>query len=74
MTDAAPGWKGPNDPMTRVGGIEPETVVLVEAMTIGGSGSSNTSSPTDRVSVRAPAIVSFCIPVMPFATRSWAFA
>ncbi len=42
---AAPGWNGPNDPTTRTGGVEPETLVLFAETTIGGSWVSNASDP-----------------------------
>ena len=37
VTDAAAGWNGPNDPFTVVGPIEPDTLRLDPAATIGGS-------------------------------------
>ena len=53
------GTERPDDPRR---GHEPETVVLVEAMTIGGSSVSNASSPTGPGVCSTPAIVSFCLP------------
>lgn len=70
MATAAAGWKGANDPFTLVAGIEPETLRLVPAATIGGSWVSNASSATGPGVCAMPPMVSFWVPVTPEATRS----